>query len=193
VIIPVQSRCELAQTMHCDILPPGLVPLEWRIHYATEGIDFCQNHYAVPGLAFVQGNAQALQFDAGTFDVVVNVESSHCYSSMAHFLSEVRRVLKLGGYFLFADHRFKESTDRLRRRLKDSGLALCEEENVSANVVRALEMDNARKQALVQRKVPRVLRHFFNEFAGMEGTRSSYATLRSGDKVCLRFVCQKAA
>jgi ubiquinone/menaquinone biosynthesis C-methylase UbiE len=158
---------------------------------ATKGIEFCKRHYAVPGLTFVQGNAQALEFGAGTFDVVINVESSHCYNSMARFLSEVRRVLKPGGYFLFADHRFKETAGKMRQRLKDSGLVVCEEENISANVVKALGVDNARKQALIQRKIPRVLRHFFNEFAGMEGTRSSYATLRSGDKVYLRFVCQK--
>ncbi len=158
---------------------------------AAKAIEFCTLHHRVPGLAFVQGNAQALEFGAGTFDVIINVESSHCYNSMARFLSEVRRVLKPGGYFLFADHRFKESVAKLRQRLKDSSLVLREEENISANVVKALELDNARKQALIQRKIPRVLRHFFNEFAGMEGTRSSYTTLRSGDKVYLRFVCQK--
>jgi ubiquinone/menaquinone biosynthesis C-methylase UbiE len=162
------------------------------LDFAAKAIQFCKHHYATPGLTFVRGNAQALEFGAEAFDVVLNVESSHCYGSMDQFLSGVHRVLRPGGHFLFADHRYKEDIDALRQHLRDSGLTLREEEDISANVVRALEMDNARKEALIDQKVPRAPRHFFKEFAGMEGTRSSYATLLSGDKVYLRAVLQKA-
>jgi ubiquinone/menaquinone biosynthesis C-methylase UbiE len=158
---------------------------------AARGIQFCQRHHAVPGLTFVRGDAQALEFDPESFDVVLNVESSHCYPKVERFFSGVQRVLKPGGYFLFADHRPKGQVDTLLRQLRESGLTIHEEEDIGPNVVRALELDNVRKQALIQDKVPRFLRRFFDEFAGMEGTRSSYATLRSGDKVYLRFVMQK--
>jgi len=158
---------------------------------AAKAITFCRQHYAIPELTFVRGRAEALELDEGTFDVVVNVESSHCYTAMGRFLSGVHRVLKPGGHFLFADLRHKEHVNMLRQQLKDSGLTLLEEENINANVIKALELDDARKHALIERQVPKILRPLFNEFAGMEGTRSSYATLCSGDKVYLRFVLRK--
>jgi ubiquinone/menaquinone biosynthesis C-methylase UbiE len=158
---------------------------------AARGIQFCQRHHTSPGLTFVRGDAQALEFDPESFNIVINVESSHCYPEVERFFSGVQRVLRPGGYFLYADHRPKEQIDTLRRQLRESGMTVCEEENISPNVVRALELDNARKQALIQEKVPRFLQRFFDEFAGMEGTRSSYATLRRGAKVYLRFVLQR--
>jgi ubiquinone/menaquinone biosynthesis C-methylase UbiE len=155
-------------------------------------VAFCKRHYAaIPGLVFVRGRAEAPQFGDETFDAVLNVESSHCYADMPRFLASVRRVLKPGGHFLFADFRAREEVDTLRRRLQDAGLNLLAEENISANVVRALEMDNTRKQELIDRRVPKALRGLFDEFAGMQGTHSAYASLRRGDKLYLRYVLQK--
>jgi ubiquinone/menaquinone biosynthesis C-methylase UbiE len=153
-------------------------------------IVFCRRHYDTPGLTFVRGDAEALEFDANTFDAVVNVESSHCYGGMDRFLAGVRRVLKPGGYLLFADTRDRAAVPTLRRQFGEAGLAVVEEELLSAAVVRALELDDARKKALIHAKVPRWLRPSFDQFAAMEGTESVYARLRRGDKQYMRFVLQ---
>jgi ubiquinone/menaquinone biosynthesis C-methylase UbiE len=158
---------------------------------AAKAVAFCKTHYTIPGLTFVRGRAEALEFEAESFDAVINVESSHCYTAMDRFLSGIVRVLKPGGHFLFADTRYVEQVDKLRRQIKASGLTLLQEENINANVTQALKLDNARKKALIRHKISGILRPLFNEFAGMEGTRSSYATLCCGDKVYLRFVLQK--
>jgi ubiquinone/menaquinone biosynthesis C-methylase UbiE len=155
---------------------------------AENAIRFCRRHYTTPGLSFIQGNAEALQFPTGTFDAVINVESSHCYNAFDRFIQGVQRVLKPGGHFLFVDHRDREGMQLLRSQLTSGGLTLVEEEDVSANVVRALELDNARKQALIQQKVPRFLQPLFNEFAAMQGTRSLFTTLKNGERVYVRFV-----
>ena len=47
-----------------------------------------------PRLTFQVGDAERLPFGDGTFDVVLNVESSHCYGRFDLFLGEVRRVLR---------------------------------------------------------------------------------------------------
>ena len=65
------------------------------------------------------------------------------------------------------------------------------EKRLNAGVLRALELDNARKQALIRTHVPWVLRPLFSHFAAMEGTRSIYATLLSGERTYLRFVLCK--
>jgi hypothetical protein len=62
------------------------------------------------------------------------------------------------------------------------------EERLDAGVLRALELDNTRKQALIRTHVPWMLRPLFSQFAAMEGTRSVYATLLSGERTYLRFV-----
>jgi len=161
------------------------------LDFSPKAIEFCQRHYDVPGLHFVRGSAEDLDFADESFDAVVNVESSHCYPSMERFLAGVHRVLKPGGHFLYTDHRRRERVDLLRQQLEESALTLLHEEDIGANVVRALELDNARKQALIHSKVPRPLRGFFNEFAGMEGTNTSYARLSSGASRYLRFVLRK--
>lgn len=158
---------------------------------AAKAIEFCQRHYAIPDLTFVQGNAEALEFDAETFDAVINVESSHCYAAMSKFLLGVKRVLKPDGYLLFADLRNKEHINTLHQQFKDSGLTVLKEESLNDNVIKALELDNVRKEALIKRKVPRVFQPLFCEFAGMEGTSSRNASLRTGDLVYLLSVLQK--
>ena len=154
----------------------------------ARAISFCQEHYLVPGLRFVCGDAEALEFDDDSFDAVINVESSHCYGAMDRFLAGVRRVLKPGGHFLCADFRASEDVPIWRRQFREAGLAVVEEEPLNAAVVCALELDDARKKALIQAKVPRLLRPIFNLFAGMEGTAPISEMLRRGDVLYLRFV-----
>ena len=73
----------------------------------------------MPGLAFEVGDAERMPFPDASFDAVVNVESSHCYPSMPAFLSEVRRVLRPGGHFLYADLRPRTDLPARRAELAD--------------------------------------------------------------------------
>ena len=43
----------------------------------------------------------------------------------------------------------------------------------------------------IEKKVPRLLRKIFHEFAGLQGSHSQYATLRSGEKRYIRYLLQK--
>jgi len=72
------------------------------------GIQFCQQRHPLPGLHFVQGNAQKLPFPDASFDEVINIEASHCYPDFPAFLLEVARVLRPSGHFLYADFRFSD-------------------------------------------------------------------------------------
>ena len=161
------------------------------VDIAHAAIRFCNRHYQISHLSFVRGDAESLHFDDRSFHAVVNIESSHCYRSMERFLTGVCRVLKPDGYFLFADYRGKEQLDTLRRQLRQSGLTLLKEQRITPNVLRALDLDSARKLQLIKEKVPTILRGVFNEFAGMRGTRSAYNRFDTGDKEYLSFVLQK--
>jgi SAM-dependent methyltransferase len=160
--------------------------------FSPEAVSFCNRHRLVPGLAFVEGDAEDLPFAGASFDVVVNVESSHCYGSMAGFLSEVTRVLRPGGHFLFADFRQAERLDGLRRELSACGMELAEEEVITPSVVAALERDSARKLGLIRAYAPWWLRRAFRTFAATEGSRT-YEQFRSGQTEYLRCVLRKQA
>lgn len=154
-------------------------------------IRFCNRYYNIPGLSFVQGDAQSLPLGDKSFDAVVNIESSHCYPAMDRFLYEVYRVLRPKGYFLFADHRSRGHVEALRTQLCQAGFVVLREQRITPSILRALDLDNGRKQRLIERNVPRILQGFFSEFAAMKGTGGVYAKFVSGDKEYLSFVCRK--
>jgi len=161
------------------------------IDLSDKAVEFCNQHYSTDGLSFSQGDAENLPLGDNTFDAVVNLESSHCYGSMERFLSEVNRVLRPGGYFLFSDHRDQDKIDLLHKQLGESGLKLERETDITPNVVKALELDNERKGKLIEQKCPRILRRRMEEFAAMKGTKT-YRTFETGYSRYLSFVLQKS-
>jgi ubiquinone/menaquinone biosynthesis C-methylase UbiE len=141
---------------------------------------------------FLPGDAEALPLAARSFDAVVNIESSHCYNSMARFVAEVYRVLRPGGYFLYADFRSHSATDELRRDLTQAGFVVRRELDITPNIVRALDLDSDRKLELIRRYAPKLLRDRFARFAAVRGT-SMYEGFRTGQLDYRSFVLQKPA
>jgi ubiquinone/menaquinone biosynthesis C-methylase UbiE len=160
------------------------------IDICKKAVEFCNNHYSIDGLSFSQGDAENLPLGDSSVDVVVNLESSHCYGSMTRFLSEVYRVLSPNGYFLFSDHRDHDKISLLREQLRNSGLKLIKQDDITLNVVRALELDNDRKQRLIAHKCPKILKGEAEEFAAIKGTRT-YETFKTGYSRYLSFVLHK--
>ena len=160
------------------------------IDFSSNAVAFCKSHYKLEGLSFLHGDAENLPCPSNSFDAVINIESSHCYNSMERFLREVVRVLRPQGSFLFADLCLREEVPSLRARLRRSGLNILEEERITPNVLRALELDNERKLSLIQSKVPKFLRERVQQFAGVVGS-PVYQRFHSGEWEYLRFVLQK--
>ena len=159
---------------------------------ARKAVEFCTEHHSVPGLRFVKGDAEALPFAAGSFDVVLNVESSHYYASMPHFLSEVLRTLRPGGHLLFTDFRTAAGVGTLRRQVARSGFELVHTEVITANVLRALQLDEERKLGLINKKVPWLIRKVFKEFASTSGT-ATYEAFRKRNWEYISFILRKPA
>lgn len=160
------------------------------IDFSSKAVAFCNSYYDLKGLSFFPGDAEHIPFPSASFDAVINLESSHCYNSMKSFLREVVRVLRPGGYFLFADFRLREDIPLLYEQVKQSGLCILEEEQITANVLKALEFDNERKLALIQSKAPKFVRERLQQFAGLMGSPVHQRFL-TGEWEYLRFVLQK--
>jgi ubiquinone/menaquinone biosynthesis C-methylase UbiE len=160
------------------------------VDFSERAVKFCNQNYVVNGLSFEVGNAESLPYTDNSFDVVINVESSHCYGSTDAFLGHVKRVLRKGGYFLFADLGSKEQMNIIRETLDKSGLALIRETDITLNIVEALKTDNERKTTFIKKTFHRPLVQLFLEFAGTKGSRI-YEQFKSGETIYLSFVLQK--
>ena len=159
---------------------------------APNAVEFRKRHYAHDCLHFVCGDAVALQFEDVSFDAVINIESSHCYSSMRKFLSEVHRVLRPGGHLMLADRRERRRAETLRTQLQRSGFQIISQRRITPNILHALDLDNERRMALIHRGVPGLTRKLFKQFAATSGT-SMYESFRKGDWEYLSFVLRKSA
>jgi ubiquinone/menaquinone biosynthesis C-methylase UbiE len=153
-------------------------------------VKFCNNHYSRSGLSFTTANALNLPFKKNSFDVVINVESSHRYANVDKFFSEVHRVLKPRGHFLFTDFRDNYLVDRLHHRLCNSKMDIKKKEFITPYIVKALDLDNNRREILINRLSPMVFRPIARDFAGLKGARM-YRWFKTGRLEYLYYVMQK--
>lgn len=143
----------------------------------ARGVRFCQERHTQRGLGFVQGDAENLPFPDGHFDVVLNIEASHCYGSFPAFLAEAERVLAPGGLLLYADFRFAADLDGWERQLQASPLVVDTCIDISPCVLRGMEANSARSSSLVRRHLPSFLHKAGDGFAGVKGS-GIYNSLR---------------
>lgn len=129
------GRGGLLETLAAYFAPRRLVGLDlcWR------AVAFCASAPIARPTTFLQGDAQCLPFLSGSFDVVTNLESSHSYAEVEQFYTEVARILKPGGHFLYSD---AVPTDEVPARLdmlRGVGLGLEVERDITANILLACE------------------------------------------------------
>jgi SAM-dependent methyltransferase len=156
------------------------------VDLAPRAVALAAARFPVPNLTFRTGDAEQLPFAAASFDAVLNVESSHCYGRIADFFGEVRRVLRPGGAFLYADFRPREELPAWRAALRDAGLRIETERDLTPGVVAALDADDDGKRSMIDGLIDRPLAGVFRQFAGLRGTMI-YDELRSGALTYLAF------
>jgi ubiquinone/menaquinone biosynthesis C-methylase UbiE len=126
-------------------------------------IDLCRKSHNVPGLDFVQGDAQNLPFPDESFDAVVNVEASHQYPDFFRFLTEVARVLRPGGHFLYTDNRRPEAATWWDMVLSKAPLRQLSQRDILEEAKRGLAANTQRSHELLSRRlspfVARVIRY----------------------------------
>lgn len=158
---------------------------------AQSAVDLSSKIHILPNLRFIQGSAESIPLADNSIDVVLNVESCHAYGSVDKFLSEVKRVLKPGGYLLLVDFRDVKNMDLLRSQLRKTGMEWIEEKNIAPNVVRAMEAEDDVKKQRIKKLFPEKWQTLFGEFAGVVGSRI-HMNLKTGARLYYRFVLHKA-
>ncbi len=152
--------------------------------------DFCNSFHKVDNLKFVQGDAQNLPFDNEKFDALINVESARCYNDIDKFFSEVYRVLKPTGKFLFADMIKKEDFDNIMAKIKEADFIIEHKNDIRPNVVEALKLDSQQRKKAIDKAVPGFLQKHFYQFAGVEGT-NRFEEFNSGKMGYWSFILSK--
>lgn len=154
-------------------------------------IRFCNRFHRLEGLNFLTGDALNIPLTNQSVDAVINIESARCYGNIRKFFSEVRRILKPGGQFLFADTVWEQKREELLTQLRESGMKIHNSLNITGNILHALDQDHERRENMVVRLVPKPLRKSFREFAG---TRDSerYRSFESGSMEYWSFLLENS-
>lgn len=160
------------------------------VDFSAKAVQRCSERFKRDGLVYKHGDAEALPFEAGSFDVVINAESSHCYGSMPKFLSEVRRVLRHGGSFSFADVRWYGHCKALHAQMIASGLELVEHEEITPRVFESLTRDSDRKLRIVEGMKGASVQAFFTRLWGLKGSET-YESFRTGKLLYMRYLMKK--
>jgi ubiquinone/menaquinone biosynthesis C-methylase UbiE len=146
----------------------------------TAGIEFCRRRHRVPGLEFVQGDAENLPFPGESFDAVINIESSHCYPQFGRFLSEVGRVLRPGGMFLYADARPRFAHAQWEAELAGApGMRVVSRRDIDVEVLRGMGLNSAQMLRTADSLVPGAVRWMARKAAPARGSKI-YQDLESG-------------
>jgi ubiquinone/menaquinone biosynthesis C-methylase UbiE len=176
-----------AAYIHKYLRPRKMVGLD----LADKSIQLCKLHFAAPGLEFLTGNAEDLPFPKESFDALVNVESAVCYFSRENFFREACRVLRPGGYFLYADIEKRDAVDAVHTLLEKTGLTIVRREVINPEVIKACDLDGARRKNLIDSSSWSPLtRHAMYNFAGVPGSYM-YHQIQSGKVQYFYYVLRK--
>lgn len=161
------------------------------VDLTRRAVQFAQQRHSHPALTFQRGNAESLGFSDESFDIVINLESSHCYPNFDEFIKECWRLLRPGGMLAFADWRKTADLPAIEQRLKQTGFTVINYEDISQGILSAIDKDHARKAELIERHAPALLRSAFSEFSGLRNSRAFDQAFRNGDRIYFRYLLQK--
>jgi ubiquinone/menaquinone biosynthesis C-methylase UbiE len=141
------------------------------VDFSGEAVSLCNNWYKNQNnLTFIEGNAEDLPFSDSSFDVVYNVESSHCYGNVSKFVEEAYRVLRDGGSFCWTDFRDDKTMELTEQIFLDAGFNIVSKKDITQEVLDALDSINDAKKERISELVPKSIRRSFETFAGVQGT-----------------------
>jgi SAM-dependent methyltransferase len=156
-------------------------------------IDYCRKYSAFNDVAFQVGDAEKIPFDDQTFDVVVNIESSHHYPHVDRFFKEVHRILKPNGHFLYADMWSAHQMEKIKEKLRKCNLKIVSENDITANVLESrrqaskLGVDRLRKIARNEEEFKNML-----DFGALEGSEL-FRKFQDREMIYFSFVIQNGS
>ena len=161
------------------------------IDISKGNIKLCNENLSNSKRSYLQADAENIPFTENSFDVVLNIESSHCYPNSERFLSEANRVLVNDGYFVFCDlgepKRFKE----IEILFFSLNFSIYYKEDITEKIVKSLDLDNERKMKYVS-KYFGFIRTIAGDLSVVKNSKS-YNKLKTGNTVYMLYLLKKNA
>jgi len=139
----------------------------------------------------VTGDALVLPIQPSVVDIIVNVESSHCYTDFEAFITQVALTLKKGGVFCCCDLMTPNQVEKTREMFKKHNLVVTSDVDITQNILNSLERGSGQHKKLIESHVPWYLRKVFYDFAGIKGA-GVYRLFETGKYVYYSFQAKKA-
>lgn len=151
---------------------------------SKSSVAFCKRKFNIDNLVFEEADAMNLPYPDNSFDVIINIESSHCYKNMKKFLSEVHRVLKPGGHFCFCDIRTQKKEKKTRKYFQRY-FTINRWNDISKHTIGALLQSEIIVRQGINKITPgwkTIFRPLLNNWAGVPDT-PVFNALKNGDLV----------
>lgn len=101
----------------------------------------CKKLYSDLNIEFIRGDAEKQIFPNKTFDVVFNLESSHCYFSKRKFYENVHNILRDDGYFIYSDLFWHDYLIKeMENEFDEVGFYIEKKEDITPQVFRSIEI-----------------------------------------------------
>jgi phthiocerol/phenolphthiocerol synthesis type-I polyketide synthase E len=156
------------------------------IDLSAEAISFCKAIHKNLQVSFLEADAEALPFKDNAFDIVTNIESSHSYPNLTIFYSEVFRVLKPAGRFLYTDLLSAECLEETLSWLKSTGFLIERQRDITSNVMLSCqELAQSRALVFAGYDDPHMA-----EFLALPGS-TAYEGMRTGMDIYMLFQLMK--
>ena len=141
------------------------------VDLSPNAVSLCNKSYNLDNLNFLVGDSAKLPFEDNSVDVIFNVESSHCYPSIPDFISEVCRVLKPGGHFLYCDLVIDSDLDDHLNKLKNNVLSDLNYIDITENIIKASELMTDDRNNIIKKVNSSFLRKVLKSFASVKGSK----------------------
>lgn len=160
------------------------------IDLSKKAVELCQRHNTFTNAKWMQGRADNLPLPDKSVDIVINIESSHCYPSMEQFISEVQRILRPNGYLAFADLRHYLQVDVLDQCFSTSGLQVLHRADITPQVLESLTRLSDRRKAHINATYPVIWRQAARDMCAVKGS-VIYNGFINGQQKYLCYLLQK--
>jgi O-methyltransferase len=134
------GNCDYLSRYHAPAKVVGLDQSESQIAW-------CQSRFADSGITFIQGDAQDLPFEAGSFEVITNIESACHYPDRKRFYREVHRLLTPGGFFCHSCNYW--NPDKTERIIEKIGFTVVATRDITEPVIAALKKNDEHYRQLL--------------------------------------------
>lgn len=144
-------------------------------------VKYCSSYLSSPNMSFAVADAEKIPLEDSSVDVIVNIESSSAYTDIKSFYHNVYRILRPGGFFLYADVMENSVFDSNIQYLKSLGIEQLRYTDITTNVLLSCYQEY-RKKILAYKEVE-VLgnKEDLEDFIGKPGSKI-YNNMKSGRK-----------